>query len=43
MRLLPKSRKRRIIKKWFKRTGKIRCVYIGKRDGLWWHVAEIPR
>jgi hypothetical protein len=37
MRLLPRSNKKRIAKKWFKRNGYVKCVLIGKYNGQFWH------
>lgn len=44
VRLLPKSKKKRIVKKWFKRTGNIRCKCLGRNPetGLFMHKAELP-
>ena len=42
MKLFCNSKKRRIIKKWFKRTGNIRGVCMGKKDELYWYKAVIP-
>lgn len=37
-----RSRKKRLVKKWFKKTGWLRLVFIGKRDGVWWYKAVLP-
>lgn len=40
-RKLCRSKKRRIIKKWFRRTGWQRGRFIGKKNGLYWYTATI--
>ncbi len=41
MRFLLRSRKRRLIKKHFKKTGNFPAKLWGKQDGLWFY--EVPR
>lgn len=36
-RKLPRSKKKRIIKKWGRRTGCWPCIMIKKIDGVFWH------
>ena len=42
MRLFPRSKKKRIVKKWFKRTGYIRGTYYIKQDGIYFYKVLIP-
>jgi hypothetical protein len=37
----PKSKKRRIIKKFWKRTGCLPVIFCGKKDGLYWYKARL--
>ena len=41
MRKFCRSKKRRIIKKWFKRTGRIRCKPMGKLMGLYLYYVDL--
>lgn len=44
MKLYPRSKKKRIVRKWFKRTGMVRVVYIGKHkeSGMYIHKPIVP-
>jgi len=37
---LLRSKKKRLIKKQWKKTGMIPCVCNGKKDGLYWHTVK---
>jgi ribosomal protein S8 len=42
MRLFPMSKKRRVIKKWFRRTGYIKGIYIGRKHNLYCYKIKLP-
>jgi hypothetical protein len=42
MGLFPRSSKRRVVKKWFKRTGLISCDLLCKKNGLYWYRVSLP-